>query len=148
MAENGENQLRAMIRLIPPARNLKDQLEKSIHLEIYEGTGDFAVQSFRGLLASVARIADDPYVNALDVSVPEGAGDREKVSMALLAAGQLQSYLEGQTGLAASGGGGGNNAINIQRGVIQLNDVAGLPPDSFARLFETADREAKGNHED
>ena len=36
--------LRALISLIPPARALKNDLEASIHTELYEGTGDLAVK--------------------------------------------------------------------------------------------------------
>ena len=50
---NGEERLRALIRLIPPARALRDDLDKSIHLELYAGTGDLAVGSFEGLRAAI-----------------------------------------------------------------------------------------------
>jgi hypothetical protein len=101
-----DDALRALIRLIPPARALKEDLERSIHLEIYAGTGDLAIKSLNGLRASVAAITDDPYLATLALSAPEQAGDKEKVSLALLAAGQLAAYLEGQTGLVSLGGGG------------------------------------------
>ena len=106
MAETHQDPIRDLIRLIPPARALKDDLEKSLHLEFYAGTGNMAVRSFQGLLASVSSITGDPYVDALSLEVPENATDKEKVSLALLAAGQLVAYLEGQTGLAGMGGSG------------------------------------------
>ena len=71
MAITGEERLRALIRLIPPARALKEDLEKSIHLELYSGTGALAVRSFQGLQASVSTITDDPYVAALGLTVPD-----------------------------------------------------------------------------
>jgi hypothetical protein len=120
-----DSQLRALIRLLPPARTLKDQLEKSLHLEIYAGTGDFAVSSFKGLHASISRLTDDPYVAALAVQVPEGSGDKEKVSLALLAAGQLAAYLEGETGLINLGGGKGTSIQTAPN--INLNNVEGVP---------------------
>ena len=137
MADMGDDRLRSLIRLIPPVRALKDDLEQSIHLELYNGTGDLAVRSFQGLQASVARITDDPYVGSLALSVPEGAGDREKVSLARLAAGQLSAYLEGQTGLVGMGGGGGSRNINIQKApMINLANVEGLPSEALGKLME------------
>lgn len=107
----GDDNLRALIRLIPPARALKQDLEKQLHLEMYSGLGDAAVRTFTGLRDSVARLTDDPYVDALSLEPPPGATDREKVSLVLLGAGQLVAYLEGQTGLV---GMGGDNNVNIQ----------------------------------
>jgi len=58
--------------------------------------------------------------------VPEGAGDKEKVSLALLAAGQLEAYLEGQTGLVGVGGGKGGTHIQTAPQV-NINAVTGVP---------------------
>ncbi|MBI1930446.1 hypothetical protein HYR99_40135 [Candidatus Poribacteria bacterium] len=106
MAETRDDTLRALIRLIPPARALKEDLERSLHLEIYAGTGNMAVKSYQGIQASVARITDDPYVATLSLDVPENATDKEKVSLVRLAAGQLVAYLEGYIGLVGIGGEG------------------------------------------
>ena len=101
--------LRALIRLIPPARALRDDLEASLHLELYQGTGDLAVKSYNGLHTSVTRFTDDPYVKSLALEISEEASDKEKVSLARLASGQLMAYLEGQTGLVGGGGSSGNS---------------------------------------
>lgn len=116
-----DSQLRALIRLIPPARALKDQLDKSLHLETYAGTGDFAISSLRGLHASITRITDEPYLMALNVNPPEGSGDKEKVSLALLAASQLLAYLMGEAGLVNLGG-GGNYSVQTAPN-INLNNI-------------------------
>jgi hypothetical protein len=134
-----ESTLRALIRFIPAARTLKDQLEKSIHLETFNGTGDFAMQSLRGLQQSITQITNDPLVTGMNPTVPEGAGDREKVSLALLAAGQLLAFLEGQTGLVGMGGSGGGNGgnINIQKApMINLANVHGVP--EIGKVIEKA----------
>ena len=110
--------LRALIRLIPPVRALKDDLEASIHKELYHGTGDFAVKSYNNLHASVSRFIDDLYVESLALEVPEKANDREKVLLARLAASQLVACLEGQTGLVGIGEGGGSNSDNFYAPVI------------------------------
>jgi hypothetical protein len=140
MADAGEDRIRALIRLIPPVRALKEDLEQSLHLETFAGTGDLAVRSFQGLQASVARVTDDPYVGTLVVSIPDGAGDKEKVSLARLAAGQLASYLEGQTGLVSLGGSsGGSGNINIQKApMLNFVNVEGLPSEAFGKLVDQA----------
>jgi hypothetical protein len=102
--------LNALIRLIPPARALKKDLEESIHTELYEGTGDMAVKSYNNLHSSVSRLIDDPYVESLVLDAPEKANDREKVLLARLASSQLVAYLEGQTGLVSQGGGSSGNS--------------------------------------
>ena len=102
--------LNALIRLIPPARALKKDLEESIHTELYEGTGDMAVKSYNNLHSSVSRLIDDPYVESLVLDAPEKANDREKVLLARLASSQLVAYLEGQTGLVGQGGGSSGNS--------------------------------------
>jgi hypothetical protein len=115
MSSESSDTLRAMIRLIAPARALKEDLERSVHLEMCEGTGDMAVRSFEGLRATVARLSDEPYIEALRLDTPEGATDAQKVALTMLAVGQLTAYLEGQTGLAGLSGGGGDRNISIQR---------------------------------
>ena len=97
--------LRALIRLIPPARALKNDLEANLHMDLYTGTGDIAVKSFNNLHASVSRFIDDPYVKSLALEVPEEASDKEKVILARLASSQLVACLESQTGLVGVGSG-------------------------------------------
>lgn len=103
MTASNDSTLRALIRLLPPARALKDRLEESLELEQYEGTGDLAVQSVKGLRDSVNIIQDDPYIQSLGITADPDTDDREKVSTALLVATQLAAYLEGETGLSSSG---------------------------------------------
>ena len=95
--------LRALIRLIPPARALRDDLEASLHMDLYTGIGDIAVKSFNNLHASVSRFIDDPYVKSLALEVPEEASDKEKIILARLASNQLVACLESQTGLVGVG---------------------------------------------
>lgn len=106
-----DDRLRDLIRLIPPARSLKQDLEKSLHLETWPGTGDMAVRMFQGLHQSVAALTDNAYVQSLELAAPTEAGDKEKVAMATLAASQLLAYLVGETGLAGDSGGGGHTEI-------------------------------------
>lgn len=102
--------LNALIRLIPPARTLKNDLEASLHMELYTGIGDIAVKSYNNLHASVSKFIDDPYVKSLVLEVPEEASDKEKVLLARLASSQLVACLESQTGLVGHGEGSGGNS--------------------------------------
>src|SRR5207248_11556614 len=109
-----DDRLQALIRLIAPARALKEDLEKSVHLELFSGTGDNAVKSVRALQASAAQITNDPFLTSVTLDVPDGATDKEKVSLASLGASQLAAYLMGQTGVSSAnadfgGGGSGGN---------------------------------------
>ena len=98
--------LNALIRLIPPARTLKNDLEASLHMELYTGTGDTVVKSYNNLHATVSKYIDDPYVKSLALEVPEEASDKEKVLLARLASSQLVACLESQTGLVGIGSSG------------------------------------------
>lgn len=104
VGEYSESQLRALIRLIPPARALRHDLEKGLHLQ-FDGLGDQALKSLSGLQASLRAVCDDPFVETLEPVLPDGADDRQKVAAASLVAGQLLAFLEGQVGLPASGEG-------------------------------------------
>ncbi len=92
--------LRALIRLIPPMRALQDELEKSIPLETYEGTSSLAVRSYAGLQQSVYTITEDSYIAALGINPEDSATERQLIAQVSLAVGQLIAYVEGQTGVA------------------------------------------------
>jgi hypothetical protein len=144
MGETTDSNLRALIRLIPPARALREELEKGIHLELYAGTGPLAVGSFQGLQASVARLTEDPYVASLAIHVPESATDREKVSLALLAAGQLAAYLEGQTGLVGAGGQGSHEHQYQLAPNINIGNLTGITPAGAEKVVEIISDAVKG----
>ena len=132
-----ESTLRALIRLIPPARALKEDLEKGLHMELYEGAGEMAVQSYQGLQTSVARLTDDPYVESLSVRIPPNADDKQQVAVTLLAAGQLLAYLEGQTGLPGVGGGGNNMQMAPNINVLSGN-IKGVTPEAIEKALDIA----------
>ncbi len=144
MTEIRDDTLRDLIRLIPPARALKKDLEKSLHLEFYPGTGDLAVRSYKGLHASVSKLTDDPYVEAISMSVPEKATDKEKVALVLLAVGQLLAYLEGQTGLVDTGGTDG--PVHIVTAP-QIMNVSGLSRGGVDKVVDMAAKVLKDKEE-
>jgi hypothetical protein len=141
-----DDTLRALIRLIPPARALKEDLEKSIHLEIYAGTGDLAIRSFNGLQASIAAITNEPYVATLALIASESAGDKEKVSLALLAVGQLTAYLEGQTGLVNLSA---NRSVSYRTAPeIHICDNSGVSPEALDKMLGIGETALEGKRSD
>jgi hypothetical protein len=153
MAAITDDTLRSLIRLIPPARALKEDLERSLTMETFMGTGDMAVRSFEGLRASVASVTNDPYVSSLTITVPENSNDQEKVSLVRLAAGQLLAYLEGQTGLSGSGGGwgggGGGGNINIQKApMVTFSAITGVNDAALAKMVEMGQEALKHKGEE
>jgi hypothetical protein len=139
--------LRALIRLIPPARALKNDLEASIHKELYEGTGDLAVKSYNNLHASVSRLTDDPYVKSLALEVAERANDKEKVLLARLAASQLVACLEGQTGLVGLGEGSNSNADNFYAPVIN-GPISNLSNETLEKIMGLVKDPTTGEEEE
>lgn len=91
--------LRALIRLIPSVQSLRQDVEKSLHLELYHRAGNLMIKSFRGLRDSIVAISDDPYIRSLDADVDDEMTDKEKAAQVLILTGQLLSYLEVQTGV-------------------------------------------------
>lgn len=137
MVAVNEDRLRALIRLMPPARSLKEDLEKSLHMEHYGGTGDLALRSYRALQEAIARLTEDPYVSALSVEPAGGADDREKVSLVLLAVGQLLAYLEGQTGLPATQS-TGPGKIQVRSPNINFTNVEGVSREALDHVLNMA----------
>ena len=78
--------LRALIRLIPAARALQEEVEKSVHLEMFEGTSDLAVRSFHGLQQSVYAITEDVYIEALSIRFNDGTPEKQIIAQVILAA--------------------------------------------------------------
>lgn len=133
-----DDKLRQLIRLIPPARALRDELEKALGLETCEGVAAAAVRTYRGLQTSVAANSDDPYVATLALETPGGTTDRQKVAEVNLLAAQLVAYLEGQTGLVGFGQ-GGDSANDVQYATrITIHGVNGVPASTIDRMLEIA----------
>jgi hypothetical protein len=97
-----DSNLRALIRLIPVARGLKDEVDKATTLETYEDSGDLTVRSFRNLLSAVQRLMDDTFVASMGEGLEAAGNDKQKVLAVSLALSQLIPYLEGETGASGS----------------------------------------------
>lgn len=96
---NDGETLRALIRLFPLARRLREDIERITQTEVYDGIGDITLRSFQGLLDRLSQIITDPYISSLASQIPPTATDKEKVWLAFLGTGQFVAYLEAQTGL-------------------------------------------------
>lgn len=141
-----DDKLRQLIRLIPPARALRDELEKALGLETCEGVAAAAVRTYRGLQASVAANSDDPYVATLALETPSGATDRQKVAEVNLLAAQLVAYLEGQTGLVGFGQGSGDNTVQYGPHII-MQHVDGVSAGTIDRMLGGAGAVRAGEQE-
>lgn len=126
MAETTGEDLRALIRLIPPARALGKELEKMMQMEIGEGIGHMALKNFKGLLDSVVKLTDDAYPATLVIDLPLDAGEKQKIGAVMLANSQLIAYLEAQAGVTGrqeeERKKGDNVVVNLQGA--RLGDMA------------------------
>ena len=128
-----EDRLRDLIRLIPPARALKENLEESIHMERYAGVGDPAVTLYQGLYSTITAITTDPYLTTLALNLPGDATDEQKTLLVRMATSQLLAFLEGQIGIV---GLGAQNERRIQMApkVAFHGPVGNLASETFLRI--------------
>ena len=120
-----EETLRALIRYVQPASQLRKDVEQSLMLETFSGTGDMLMRTYRGLHDSISRIVDDPYLEALTIEVNDEATDREKALLVMIASGQLLAYLQSQTGVPVGLDGGGNHHIQTAPQIVINANQAG-----------------------
>ncbi|GIP37960.1 hypothetical protein J31TS4_12400 [Paenibacillus sp. J31TS4] len=100
----------SLMQLIAPARTLREDLDKGLTLETLDGMGEYVLSAFRTLRDRVVQLTSDEYVRSLAEQIPGEATDRQKQTVAFLAAGQLVSYLEAKTGVGGlSHSHGGDN---------------------------------------
>jgi len=139
-----EEDLRTLIRYLAPLATLRQDLERAMSLEFQSALGDTAVRTYNGLHASILRVLDDPYLEALALQVPEGANDKEKISLVFLAVGQLSSVVHGVVGLPL---GWGSSHTDIQTAPHIIINAQGSSPDvaqSVMRVVQRALGEAEG----
>jgi hypothetical protein len=130
---SSEDRLRDLIRLIPPARALKENLEESIHMERYAGAGDPAVKLYQGLYSTITGLTIDPYLTSLALSLPGDATDEQKILFVHMATGQLLAFLEGQTGIAGIGA-RSERRIEMAPKVAFHGPVGNLGSETFLRI--------------
>ncbi len=129
---NSEDRLRDLIRLIPPARALKENLEESIHMERYVG-GDPAVKLYQGLYSTIAAMVTDPYLTSLALNLPADATDEQKTVFVHMAASQLLAFLEGQIGIVGLGA-QGERSIRMAPKVAFQGPVGNLASETLLKI--------------
>jgi len=132
-----EENLRTLIRYLAPLTTLREDLERAIALEIQSSLGNTAVRTYNGLHASIVRVLDDPYLESLTMEVPEGASDKEKISLVFMAVGQLLSIVHGAIGLPV---GWGNSGAQIQTAPYVIVNAQGSNPDVAKNVMKMVDR--------
>ena len=120
-----EENLRTLIRYLAPLTTLRQDLERAMALEFQAALGDTTIRTYNGLHASITRVLDDPYLAALVLQVPEGANDKEKISLVFLMVGQLLSAVHGAIGLPV---GWGNPSTEIQTAPYIIINAQGSSP--------------------
>ena len=131
--------LRALIRLIPAAQALRDELDKSLHLETFEGTAKLAARSFTGLQRSVASITEDPYIGGLGIDLQDNMPDKVVIAQVILAASQLLAYMEGQAGITGLTGKRDYRVQTAPSITLNMDGFQGSPAETD-RIMETIDR--------
>jgi len=96
MAELTHENLQRLTAYVGAARGLKEELIGMIVSGALNqvNAGDAALASFNVLVDSIGALTDEGFVKALSRSVPEKAGDLQKVVLVILALGQLVGYLD------------------------------------------------------
>lgn len=121
-----EENLRRLIRYMGPINQLRQDLEQSIHLELYPGLGDISLRTYEGLRASVGRLVDDPFLDSLTIEVSADTSDKEKVTLVFIASGQLLAYVQSEIGMTSLGTQGSHiqTAPSIQINTANSNTTA------------------------
>ena len=65
MSDITTDQLRTLLRLVAPLRELKKSVEHSLHLDTFRGTSKLIVKNYSSLQKSVASIIGDDYSASL-----------------------------------------------------------------------------------
>jgi hypothetical protein len=144
---NSEDRLRDLIRLIPPARALKENLEESIHMERYAGGGDPAVKLYQGLYSTITTITSDPYLTTLALDLPGDATDEQKTLFVHMATSQLLAFLEGQIGIVGIGA-QNERRIQVAPKVAFQGPVGNLASETFLGILAEQEAARKDSAEE
>jgi hypothetical protein len=87
-------QLNTLKRHYKALKNLRGDMHSMIPMETYRGQGDLLVRTYASLHKAIAEVLNDPVVDALTVSLPPDAKDREKAMQIVILVGQLSGHME------------------------------------------------------
>lgn len=119
-----DNTIRALIRYLQPLAKLREDMERAIHMELFDSTGNVAVRTYQGLYSVIRKaVDDDPYLESLSLEVGGDASEREKINLVHMLSGQLLAFVQGYVGI---GGFGEGSNTHIQTAPnININNVTG-----------------------
>jgi hypothetical protein len=75
-------------------KNLRGDMHNMVPMETYRGQGELLVRTYSSLHKAIAEILNDPVIDALTVSLPEDAKEREKAMQIVILVGQLTGHME------------------------------------------------------
>jgi hypothetical protein len=87
-------QLNTLKRHYKALKNLRGDMHGMMSMETYRGQGDLLVRTYSSLHKAIAEILNDPVIDALSVSLPPDAKDREKAMQIVILVGQLAGHTE------------------------------------------------------
>lgn len=132
-----EENLRALIRYLTPLTTLRQDLERAMAMEFQMALGDTVVRTYNGLHAGIARVLDDPFLEALTLHVPEDANDKEKIALVFLTSGQLLAVVHGAIGLPL---GWGSPSTEIQTAPYVIINAQGSTPEVAQHVMSVVQR--------
>src|SRR5262245_54332625 len=87
-------QLNILKRHYKALKNLRGDMHSMMPMETYRGQGDLLVRTYSSVHKAIAEVLNDPVTDALTVSLPPDAKDREKAMQIVILVGQLAGHME------------------------------------------------------
>ena len=81
-------------RTLNALKRLRSDTQYMIPMEMYDGMGNVLTKTYDALHQSAKAISDDSFLDALELDLPSGAGDRKVAIQVNVLVGQLLSYIE------------------------------------------------------
>ena len=90
MSENLKN----LKRHYKALKNLRGDMHNMVSMDTYRGQGELLVRTYASLHKAICDIVNDPVIEALSISLPEDAKEREKAMQVVILVGQLSAHVE------------------------------------------------------
>ena len=86
--------LNSLKRHYKALKNLRGDMHNMVAMETYRGQGELLVRTYVSLHKAISEILNDPVIDALTVSLPSDAKEREKAMQIVILVGQLAAHVE------------------------------------------------------